>query len=267
MPRISLLLPSVRPALAAQCLASIRATAEGCDYEVIVVGPFAVAGADVRWVEMTERRGVAVAQQAALAASSGELVVALSDYLLPRPGWLASLVHALEAVGDAPVVLSPFWANAIRGQPAFGFVFGLHYAYFPSASRRTIERIGGWYDEAYVSEYCDCDIGLRAWRAGGYCDVVWSSVVIASHRRVEREASASERPLRRTDDDSAIFLDRWHPVLGAGWPREANQINVDLPASMVVDPRVSRVRLRPTESSEATRAIENPPSYPDPPPS
>lgn len=233
MARISILLPSIREDAARRCLALIEATRDGIDAETVLVGPFAIEAPRVRWVEMQERRGVTAAQQAAFATARGDYVVALSDYLLPRPGWLANLVAALDAAGDAPAVLGPLWANAHGGRPGVGFAYGRHYPYFPAASRRTVERIGGWYDTVYRSQWCDCDLALRCWRVGGACDVVWSSVVIAAADRDARQRDPAQHAAKTADADAALFLERWHGVFGADWPRRPDAVNLDVTADQL----------------------------------
>lgn len=249
MPDISVLLPSIRPDALRICLGVIRETAGTCDYEVVVASPFPVRGPRVRWVEMAERRGAAAAQKVAYAHAGGDYVVALADYMLPRPHWLEALLRDLQAAGDDAAVLGPLWITAYRGQPAVGSIYGRHYPYFPAASRRTIERIGGWFDDAYAGQWCDGDLGMRAWDAGGYCDVVWDSILVSSHLRMQQRKQAEHRQTRRSDQDAALFLDRWHSRMGDGWPRDPQRINVDLPVRIIAGVSLATLRLPPPDTA------------------
>src|SRR5579885_347968 len=85
--KLSILLPSVFPDQVAKAIDMIHATTTGVDYEIVVVSPFEVSKAKVRWVHEAEPRGNAPAQAAAYANASGEFVLGFSDDVSLLPGW------------------------------------------------------------------------------------------------------------------------------------------------------------------------------------
>ncbi len=100
-----------RPTSLARCLSAIRAQDDGLDLEVVVVDDGSADPGEVRRVAIswgarvvrTEGRGPATARNAGARTASGEIVLLTDDDCVPRPGWVASLVAAVDRHPDGVV--------------------------------------------------------------------------------------------------------------------------------------------------------------------
>src|SRR6185436_20502450 len=94
-PQISVLLPTVRPTLVRNCVASISAAAEGLSHEVIVVADFPpdpdwAMPLPVRWI-VCPRRGPVDAVNMGYRVALGEYLFLCNDESSLEPGALSRL--------------------------------------------------------------------------------------------------------------------------------------------------------------------------------
>ena len=234
MPKVSITLPSLRPNLFAQCADSIRSNAGYDDFEIVAVSPFRATGDKVRWIEERDKNGACRAQATAYEQCSGDIIVAMSDYIITRRNWLRNLVAFIDEHErrNFPFCAGLFWANTIGG-PTIGTVFGNYYPYFPAATRRSFEAAGGYFSRDFIAHFGDPDLGMRFWAAGGKCQPCWDSVITQSFRRLQIEPARTGLK-EHLDVDLATFLAKWHARLGPSWVvNRAGDFNLDLPVGLV----------------------------------
>jgi hypothetical protein len=235
MPKISISLPSLRPELLSETIRAVHASAGRDDYEILVVSPFEVSGPRIRWLPETERRGNCGAHALAYEQAAGDIIVALTDYVWPRGNWLNNLVNFIETMesGVFPFCAGQFRANSTSAGPSLGSQFGRYYPYYPAATRRSLEAVGGWFSREFMAGYGDSDLALRVWDAGGQCRPCWDSVILTSCRR--RFITGAQRGLKdRTGEDRVVFENKWGARLGAGWRLgEGYNYNIDIPVSLI----------------------------------
>jgi len=144
-PRVSVLVPSFRrPDSLGRCLAALAAQTRAPDE--IVIGARSddadtlaaaeaarLAGQPVR-VATTAARGVVAAMQAALDASTGDIIALTDDDARPQPEWIAGLLAHFEQAGDVGGVGGRDWQPYERGDASrvgvvqwFGRVIGNHH--------------------------------------------------------------------------------------------------------------------------------------------
>jgi GT2 family glycosyltransferase len=131
----------------------------------------------IRYVDASQKRGVAFARNTGAKAARGELLLFCDDDDLVSPTWIDALVTAAETEGadlvggrrDVTVLNTPearYW----RGVPdGFDARFGgpPHAVGSNVAVRREMfERVGG-FDEAFTLGGEDVDLGIRVAAAGG----------------------------------------------------------------------------------------------------
>lgn len=144
-PRVSVIVPSFRrPEALQQCLAALAAQTQRPDE--VVVGVRADDAATRAVVEAaratglpvaaacTSQAGVIAAMQAALDATTGDIVALTDDDARPRPDWIAGLLAHFAAASDIGGVGGRDWQPSERGNAArvgivqwFGRVIGNHH--------------------------------------------------------------------------------------------------------------------------------------------
>lgn len=197
---ISILLPTVRPALVLRALASIPAACGDVPYEVIVVADFPrlpeVADLPVRWIER-ERRGVIDAMAVAAAAAIGEYWFAFNDESVLEPGALQALAREASHLE----ILSP------RHLPPFPFqYYGRPFAPFPFVAADLVTVLGGLLDPVYKAFYADPDLGMRADAKGIPIRVVDDAII---HHDNNHDAIHYAHVAAYLAADRATFRSRW----------------------------------------------------------
>jgi GT2 family glycosyltransferase len=158
----------------------------------------------VELVTLEGNRGFAAAVNAGIAASDAEYVALLNNDMELDPGWLASLVAALDGDPDAGSAASKLrmlrepgvldgagdlvtWYGATwrrgHGEPDRGQYDEPGVVASPCAGaalyrRRALEEVGG-FDERFFAYLEDADWGLRAQLAGWRC--LWVPAAVAYH--------------------------------------------------------------------------------------
>ena len=237
MPKVSVIIPTIKPEYASLMVNSVTANANYDDYEIVIVSPFELEGDErVRWIREPEASsGATTASIAGFERTDSEIVVGIGDYTLTKRNWLCNLVEFIEQreKGAFPFCAGLFWANSNpETPPAVGTVFGHYYPYFYGMSRRSILAAGGYLLPEYPTAFGDCDLGLRVWELGGQCQLCWDSILISMWRKemsAQRKANIGDH-----EGQMRTFIDRWKPVYGEGWPAETlRDFNIDIPVSFI----------------------------------
>jgi len=215
-PQVSVLLPTVRPDLYKQAVASVGPAAEEVTYEVVVVADFVGpepnitgSGLDRRidltykdpvsqWI-ISGRRGPVEAVNIAAKWASGEYLFLLNDEATLSAGALARLYHSAICQPDA--IFSPIH------RPPYKFTYyNKPFVPFPFAHRDVFAKLGGLLDPAYKAFYADPDLGLRADAAGVALRTIDGSVITHHNGHDEaKQANVSQYMAL----DQRTFRDRW----------------------------------------------------------
>lgn len=153
-----------------------------------------------------------------------EYIAWLSDICYPEPYALDALSHFIEdkfVEQDGAPFIAEFRTSpsVTEGHYRVCTITGKQYARWGMLSRKTIEQIGGFFDEAYVAHYGDVDLSLRCWRAGGTVATCKDAIIeMHGHWHV---STAPHSP------DEALFLDRWRHDYPAIVTEHTSVWNVD----------------------------------------
>ena len=210
MPRLSLLMPTLRPDYADNAIRQILMCSGRHDYELIVVSPFAVAGDRIRHVPEETPEGDSAAYARALAVATGDIMMPMIDDFAPAFGWLDGLAESVAAgeAGGVPFCGSLHWTN----HPWFNTAYDRYYAFFPVMSRRSLDLAGGYIDTAFRANFGDVDLSLRVWAAGGHCALLPKAAIYKA--RAEDEARLSPYKRHGAQADFSVLTGRWHQRLG-----------------------------------------------------
>ena len=223
MPVFSLSMPSLRQDNAELVIKYIHDCSEGADYEIVVVSPFEIRGPRIKHVPEKEAHGNCSAHAEAYEASDGEYIITFTDDVIPTPGWLDGLQQNMEA---REAEHFPFCGGLHRANwPIFGTVYGLYYPYFPLLSRRSVEKIGGYFSRDYSAHFGDPDLALRVWDAGGRCEIITSAKIYSLHHLDKTNEAYHKRTAGQRDMDT--FQARWGGKYGRDFGQGLRQFNID----------------------------------------
>ena len=218
---LSIVLPTINRDLFERSLGPLRAGVGDLEHEIVVVSPFEAKGAGIRWVEDKERPGPPRAAQRGFEAARGEVVLVMNDDNAVTPG---AIQLAYEFHGRRSAMFEPY-ACGLQVRPAsVGTVFGLYYPYYPMIRRDSAERLGGFFDPAYGAGFCDADLALRVWHAGGRCELApeaWIEPTNFEYRYTEARN-------RQVEADEITFVERWYGIFGQGWSRSRTEFSISL---------------------------------------
>jgi hypothetical protein len=187
--KTSILLPS----LDADYLAELLPQIAGPDREIVVCSPSKPDSEDVVWVEDKELDGNNSANRMAFEASTGDVIVCLADDIIIVPGWIEEGLCHLET-GDLIVSLAPQESS---------FCFGLLYANFPMASRKTVERHWDRF-YPYRANWGDVAFSLSVWESEGKVVETSRRLVCFRGREGHPETPAKAEGF---DQDCQLFLE------------------------------------------------------------
>lgn len=214
--KVSITLPSIYPEALARSLKNIRDTTRA-DYEVVVISPFEVQEPNVKWLREEEARGCAYAHDIASKAAKGDFLVAWADDHVFVDGWDTQAIPRFierEKLFQNGDVRKPFAMGLRHVVPGHvGTEFGIYYPYFPMMRQSMVDDIG-WIGPEYRSGFGDSDLGMRIWAMGGRCEFSPLGLIVATADD-QRKAG-----VLFTDADMVLFLERWAPTFGAGWPTD-----------------------------------------------
>jgi glycosyltransferase involved in cell wall biosynthesis len=229
--KISFVLPSIFPTLVAGAIEAAREAARGLDHEIVVVSPFEISGANVRWVKEETPRGSIAACNLGFAAADGDILVLVADDNRLDPGALELALAHLHARETEHPLLAVGFPLGVRGIVAVGSVYGRYYPYFFMLRRATLAAVGGGFDEGYVKYHADPDLGLRIWAAGGRCEFAPGAII----RAVADRGGAGQAPDKSrgtAGSDFARFAAIWGPHY-PGWGEAQNIINLDIAGDLL----------------------------------
>lgn len=246
MGSVSVVVPTFhRRALLERCLGAIldQASALATAVEVIVADD----GGDASWAGDLDPRVVVVgtggvgpgrARNAAVAVANGDLLVFTDDDAVPEPGWLESLVGAMDAhatwCGARGVVVSPpfdpLYEHSVEDATGGGYLT-CNVAY----RRAAFGRVGG-FDPGFARAHEDRDLGYRMEQLGPVGLVPEAVVTHPARPFTVREWARRGRFVtddwllyaRYPDQARGVTPDRWKPLEGIArrWVHFARQPTV-----------------------------------------
>ena len=198
-PLISIILPTVRPALIVDCLASLTAAASLVPpTEIIVVADFEPPIEHQPWI-LRDRRGPIDAIHLGYQAARGDYVFVTNDEARLEVDALLLLYQ--DAVMIPGRLLSP------THLPPFPFAYyGRPFVPFPFAHRDVFDALGGLFDPAFKAFYADPDLSMRAHAAGVPVHVVASAAI---HHHNGTDGPKEQNWMAYIDRDRAVFRARW----------------------------------------------------------
>lgn len=206
-PAITVVLPTVRPRLLDDAVGSIIEGAGRIPFELVVVADWHVAEPllgvqDYSWY-VRKRRGPIEAITYGIKRAKGTFLFTLSDEDRLHPGALGELYK--RALKNPDKVYTPWW----QGKGPWTY-YGKPFPPFPFMSKRTAEKLGGFFDPAYKAHYCDPDLGMRCWAHGVEIEFVTEAGMDHPNDPTD-EASVLNRQ-QWFDQDEALFRARWDEV-------------------------------------------------------
>jgi glycosyltransferase involved in cell wall biosynthesis len=225
MALISIIMPALRPELAVKAIQHIFVNSRRVAIEIVVVAPFDIQGDRIRHVKETEPRGVIAANIAGYAAATGDIIVAMTDDMLPQEAWLNEVEERIRMMEAR---FFPF-AGGLNMVTAgvFGSVYGLYYPNFPVISRRSLDAVGGWFQPEFTAHYADPDLGMRVWDKGGRCELIESACIAENF--AEDPATQSKHKMTTHLKDFETFAGKYHDRYGQGFKREFTDVNFNYP--------------------------------------
>ncbi len=213
-----------RKALLADCLESLDRQSFR-DFETIVVDNGSADGSreliesrkstGLRAVYLERNTGFAAACNAGIAVARGRYIVTLNNDAIADPLWLESLLGIMDSNPEAGMAASKIlmlpekrvidkaghliYLDGLNhgrgcGEPDLGQYDRTEECLFPDGAaalyrKETLDRIGG-FDERFFAYGDDCDLGLRARRAGWTCLYVPEARVYHLHSATAGRYSA-----------------------------------------------------------------------------
>lgn len=154
MPRVSIIIPIIRPEKAERCIKLIKKNAGFDDYEIISE-------------EDTERIGCPKMVKRLVEKSNGELVCFLGDDCLPDKGFLYYAIQAMDAMGWGLVGLNDMTGRTIP----------CHWL----ASKKLLPHLDGeFFYTGYSHNCCDVELWERCLELRRY-DYCKESIVMHDH--------------------------------------------------------------------------------------
>ncbi|NER03544.1 MAG: hypothetical protein F6K17_13445 [Okeania sp. SIO3C4] len=227
-------MPTLNEKLAEVAINKIHETTENIDYEIIVVSPFEMSGPNIKWIPEAKATGSCRAHATAWEASEGDIIVTMCDDLYPAPRCFQEMIEFLI---EREKIYFPYSCglnhqDMRKTGKHFGTLFGYYYPFYPALSRKSIEKIDGYHLRDYASHYCDCDMAMRVWDAGGRCELCHKAIIhsIDNLGIPEIKTLSNERPIGSHQKGYEIFLGKWKEKYGKEWGR---QFNISLPISLL----------------------------------
>ena len=169
MPKISIILPTLRTTNALDCIHSIEVNSY-TNYEIIIVSSQDVITylrgsncnlSTIKFVTDFKQIGTTYAINLGLKVASGEYIVTLSDDSRPCPHWDDHMIKFLEAQPKDHIVLGNFRVFDSTGEmPAIGY-YGRQFSMFPILSKENLDILGTYFSEDFNAFYSDPDLGMR----------------------------------------------------------------------------------------------------------
>ncbi len=219
-----------RPRQLSRCLEALARQKQADPFEVVVVddgGRIDLSALRRVWGEQLDLQwhrighgGRSAARNHGIAAARGERLLLLGDDVIVRPGCLAR--H--RAIEDPLVALvGPYPWESLAGSAPFrrwaepnpqddiadpAHAGWLHFATGNlSASRATLERLGGFDERFTCYGWEDLDLGLRLERIGGR--VVFDPAARAVHEHPPMTRAQLWRREREMGRSAWLFADKW----------------------------------------------------------
>ena len=143
----------------------------------------------------------------------------LSDICYPAPYALDKMVAFIDGQPEPFIAEFRTMPPVTKGHYRVCTITGKQYARWGMLSRGTIDKIGGFFDEAYIAHYGDVDLSLRCWKAGG-------SVATCKDAEIEMHGHWHVNTAPQSADE-ALFLERWRHDYPQIVTQHTSEWNVD----------------------------------------
>lgn len=200
-PKVSILLPTVRPGHLRASYDSIRLAAGTLPYEIIVVADFdpIVVDDHCLWLRRP-RYGPIDAIEHARSHAVGDYLFVFNDESVLDQRALQILYN--EAQNEPWALYSP------RHLPDFNFVYyGKPFAAFPFVHYDVVTKLGGLFDPRYRGFYADPDLSLRAHKMGMPIRIVQDAIL--RHANNMHAPGHQENLTAYYAADQRLFRSRW----------------------------------------------------------
>jgi GT2 family glycosyltransferase len=219
-PKISILIPSLRPEAIAKSIYEFDKTNPDVDYELIVVSPFKVQGIKTVWVEEQIPYGTIHACNVAFSHSKGDYTVYFSDDVSPTTNCLENMLLFMK--NKKPPCVGAFKMETVLGKEIGPFgAYNKLYACYGCTPKLGMLDFRPYLDNSFRDSWADIDFSLRVWEAGGTVEICPNAIVIP--RQIEDDIYKTHR--QRFQDDFEVFLSKWHDKLGQGMERKDGVVN------------------------------------------
>ncbi|MPQ75466.1 glycosyltransferase [Hydrogenovibrio sp. JE_KL2] len=241
---VSVILPSLRKQEAEEVVHLIDNELSVCsdEYEIILVSPFPIHGDRIVNVVETTPKGVLNAMQLGYLKSKGDYIIPWSDDAKPVKGSFFQMFECISNVHQENTVFA-FRRFDSSGRRLYEWqVFGVHYAGWFCASRKTINNAGGFFSADFVNFWADPDFCLRVNEIGGGVHLCKSAVILVDQK--DDDVKSSNLSLSFFDD-YRTFLRKWQGLASAYDVSDWENINTVIPETFSEKVRFIFSRIKP----------------------
>lgn len=222
MKSISVILATVRPDKARECIEKMKYASPGIDYEVVVVSPIEATYKNVTFVKEEKKQGMYKAVELGIKHATGKYIFVMADDQLLETDCLKDMLKLAEQHNNK-IFLTGARTNTLWEMQHEQAIYGTPYPCNSFIRKDCLEQIGGLYDTHYDSYLGDPDLALRVVYKGGkvqICETAW----IESCNVVDDVETTNKEKYLKEDYDK--FMDRWQSIYApVGTPRDSSLIN------------------------------------------
>jgi hypothetical protein len=222
--KVSIIMPSLWPPLAARAIASLNATT--IPLEIVITGPQPIDGPNVKYIPEVAPQGLCAAQRRCFQASTGDICTLFSDDQTAVPGWLDKVIPTFLD-WSAKYAKDNFILGPKAHFTAVGTCFGRFYATYPFFWRElghVPHPIYPWsgvnHDlgpEYLRSQWSDVALSMSVWEKGGVVRRFPEQLVFTPDDRRMGLPEGNRDP-GVWEHDTQAFIDRFRGTVGLGWP-------------------------------------------------
>jgi len=183
MPKVSIIIPVIRPVKAEKCCAAIYSNAGSWDYEVVMQ-------------DDRDRIGCPKMVKRLVEKSAGQMVCFLGDDTIPQPGFLKNALKAMEGLPDGWGLIG------LNDGHQNGNKLATHWL----ADKRLLPLLGGeFFHTGYYHTRCDRELTLRCQELGRYA---WARDAMIKHEHPAFSTGKVDEDYRRVYSEEYIGHDK-----------------------------------------------------------